>query len=170
MEISTLGGVARLIGYRRQLGALNGHDACCTPILVGRMSMVSEETVSVLVVDDDPTVRDDLGELLATEGLRVVSASNGYEALTILRGGLHPGLIILDLMMPVMDGYEFRQEQLHDPAFAQIPVVAFSAVLNPEEPRMLLEPDAYLQKPIEIAALLALVRQHCLGAVGPKQA
>lgn len=123
--------------------------------------MESGEEISVLVVDDDPTVRDDLAELLAVEGLRAVSASNGDEALAILRAGLRPRLIILDLMMPVMNGYEFREEQLRDPRCAQIPVIAFSAVLNPEEPRMLLEPDAYLQKPIDLAVLLTLVRKYC---------
>lgn len=111
----------------------------------------------VLVVDDDFDIRDTLRELLELEGLRTIGAANGREALRQLRDGVRPGLILLDLMMPEMSGWEFRGEQLRDPALADIPVVILSA--TPDVARTAEELDAagYVRKPFDLNELLDLV-------------
>src|SRR5262249_1755713 len=81
----------------------------------------------VLVVDDDSDIRGALCELLEDEGYRVVAASNGEEALVYLNSRERPCVILLDLMMPVMDGWEFRRQQQKDPRWSQIPVVVITA-------------------------------------------
>jgi CheY-like chemotaxis protein len=83
----------------------------------------------ILVVDDDASIREALAESLGDEGYRVVTATNGVEALTLLRppGELRPCVILLDLMMPVMSGQEFYAEQQRDPALARIPIVGASS-------------------------------------------
>jgi CheY-like chemotaxis protein len=88
-------------------------------------SAADDETV--LIVDDDASVLDALGELLESEGYAVVTALNGREALERLRGGLRPCVILLDLMMPVMDGWDFRQEQVKDRDLKDIPIVIVTA-------------------------------------------
>src|SRR5690349_23695253 len=99
--------------------------------------MAADETdaveTSVLVVEDDFDLRDALVPILEYEGHRVVSAANGKEALERLRTMPPPSLILLDLMMPVMDGEQFRAQQLRDPALASIPVVIVSAHASAEE-------------------------------------
>ena len=83
---------------------------------------------AVLIVDDDNDVRSALAELLEEEGFSVEGAPNGREALALLRGGtVHPAVILLDLMMPGMDGWDFRHEQMRDPKLAAVPVVIVSA-------------------------------------------
>jgi CheY-like chemotaxis protein len=81
----------------------------------------------VLVVDDDASFRSALREQLETEGYSVVEAANGLAALGRLRGGLRPTVIVFDLMMPVMDGWDFRDGQLNDPELRDIPVVLVTA-------------------------------------------
>jgi len=81
----------------------------------------------VLLVEDDVAIVNSLGEALRDEGLEVAVAENGREALEILRSGFRPFAIVLDLMMPVMDGWDFRYEQLRDPALRAIPVVIITA-------------------------------------------
>lgn len=81
--------------------------------------------VPVLVVDDDPDSRTLLELALSSEGYPVVSAANGAEALVMARR-FHPNLILLDLAMPVMDGFAFRAAQLQDPELADIPVICVS--------------------------------------------
>ena len=107
----------------------------------------------VMVVDDDASIREMVVEVLAMEGFAVVGARNGEEALRRLRQGeLRPSLILLDLMMPVMDGWQFRAEQLQDPALARIPVVVTSAVANSD-----MHADGYCEKPFDWGALLSAV-------------
>src|SRR5438874_8753476 len=81
----------------------------------------------ILVVDDDPGIVESLKDLLEAEGYHVETASNGREALDMLRARQRPNLILLDLTMPEMDGFEFRDEQEWDPRFSEIPVVVISA-------------------------------------------
>src|SRR5215218_9707620 len=81
---------------------------------------------TVLVVDDDPDVRALLEMCLALEGFDVLTASNGRHALLRLNE-IHPALILLDLMMPVMDGVEFRRQQREEPRLRDIPLVCLSA-------------------------------------------
>lgn len=82
----------------------------------------------ILVVDDNSEVLEVLRLLLEGEGYDVETAENGADALQRLRGGLEPSLIILDLSMPVMDGWEFRAAQLADPELSKIPTIIYSAV------------------------------------------
>src|SRR5262245_60743067 len=88
---------------------------------------MSAEGTCILVVDDDPDVRDALVHLLSAEGYDAETANDGSEALARLKGTSPPSLVLLDLMMPVMDGFEFRVQQLQDPRIADIPVIVFSS-------------------------------------------
>src|SRR5689334_3895483 len=87
-------------------------------------------TPSVLVVDDDPNLVRLMSKFLKLEGFAPVPAGNGREALDYLRGGGGADVILLDLRMPVMDGWAFRHEQKLDPGIAHIPVVVLSGVEN----------------------------------------
>jgi len=108
---------------------------------------------TVMVVEDDALIREMVVQVLAGEGFTAVAASNGAEALQYLRRTyVHPALILLDLMMPVMDGWQFRAEQLKDPALAGIPVVVMSATPDDELPAA-----ARVQKPFGIETLLDTV-------------
>jgi len=121
---------------------------------------------TVLVVEDDACIRDLVLELLGGEGWKVVGAGNGEEALRRLREGpVRPELILLDLMMPVMDGWQFRAEQLRDPTLAQIPVVLMSA--SPEEVAAEVSVDDRVPKPFDIDALLRAVTRHVSRSPAP---
>src|SRR5438445_6065998 len=89
-------------------------------------------SLPVLIVDDDADVRDAMEFLLRSEGYRTVTAADGDDALTKLRAGLEPCLILLDLMMPWKDGFQFRREQMRDPRLSAIPVVVLSGRHQPE--------------------------------------
>lgn len=115
---------------------------------------------AILIVDDDNDVRSALSELLQEEGFSVEAAPNGREALARLRGGnIHPAVILLDLMMPGMDGWDFRSEQLRDPRLASVPVVIVSASgFSRESIRTQFRPAAYVEKPIDKDVLLGAIR------------
>lgn len=116
---------------------------------------------SVLVVEDNQDMRDTLIEFLQTFGYPAVGAEHGQDALDKLKGmDSNPCIILLDLMMPVMDGRSFRQQQLKQPEVADIPVVVISAydvVPHIQE----LKAAAYLRKPLDLAELMRVVNQHC---------
>jgi CheY-like chemotaxis protein len=107
----------------------------------------------VLVVDDDDAIRECVAEALAFEGFGVVEARNGRVALDLLDRE-HPDVILLDLMMPVMNGWEFREEQKRRPTVAAIPVIVVTATMNPN-----IEADRVLTKPLSLDTLLATVHQ-----------
>ena len=108
---------------------------------------------AVMVVEDDDCVRELVIEILGGGGFTAVGVGNGEEALQHLRRERpHPALILLDLMMPVMDGWQFRMEQLKDPSLARIPVVVMSASDGGAVPA-----EGHVGKPFEIEALLRLV-------------
>jgi CheY-like chemotaxis protein len=116
----------------------------------------------VLVVEDDALIRESLVELLEEHGYQTEAAADGREALDKLAAAASPPcLILLDLMMPVMDGREFREKQLGDPALSQIPVVVISAYRDLENLASELHPVALLKKPLRLAELLGVVEQHC---------
>jgi CheY-like chemotaxis protein len=90
---------------------------------------VTEPVKSVLVIEDDVGIRDCVVDLLSDEGFAPVAATNGSEALRLLRDAhVAPAFILLDLMMPVMSGWQFREAQLADDSIASIPVIVMSAV------------------------------------------
>ena len=116
---------------------------------------------TVLIVEDDQDVSETLALVLGDEGYATALAVNGVEALELLRGGLGPCLIVLDLMMPVIDGYEFRAEQRRDPKLAAIPTVILSAAQGLSAEAKKLGVDEYLAKPVKLAALLEVVKRRC---------
>lgn len=115
---------------------------------------------TILVVDDDPDIRSVVSAALAEEGFEVASASNGQEALRLLRGrGPRPDLILLDMMMPVMDGHAFCAEQQKAPDLASIRVLLFSAYALPIATIRELHVAGVLHKPLRLAELLDEVEQ-----------
>ncbi|HTJ42474.1 MAG TPA: CBS domain-containing protein [Kofleriaceae bacterium] len=115
----------------------------------------------VLVVDDDPDIRDQLAEILAEEGYEVITAANGREALERLRDGGRPALILMDLLMPVMDGWALRAELERDPRTREIPVVLLSGQGNAREEATRLDAHACLVKPVPYPTLLGTVQKFC---------
>jgi len=119
---------------------------------------------TVMIVEDDDATRDALAALLEDENYRVLQASNGSEALRILNSeSAGCRIICLDLMMPVMNGWDFRQQQRRTSALAHIPVVLMSAGAQLAIASEDLGAAAYVSKPVVIADLLAIVRRHCEG-------
>jgi CheY-like chemotaxis protein len=116
----------------------------------------------ILIVDDDTDVREVLGELLADEGYETRMCPNGRAALEMLRGGARPRLILLDLMMPVMDGWQFRAEQLRDATLCDIPVVVMTASRGVN--RNDLGGAEVLQKPVGLGDILEAVERNALRA------
>jgi two-component system response regulator MprA len=114
---------------------------------------------SILVVDDDADLRDTVADAFEEAGYAVTTAGNGHEALQTLRAGTHPSVILLDLMMPEMDGWGFRAEQLRDSTIASIPVVVFTAYALPDEAAKVLKASSVLRKPILLKDLLASVER-----------
>ena len=116
---------------------------------------------SILIVDDDSDVRAALSELLEAEGFSVEGVPDGREALVRLRTEkVHPAVILLDLMMPGMDGWDFRTEQMRDPELAAVPVVIVSASgFSRESIQTQFRPAAFVEKPIERTALLGVLRE-----------
>jgi len=113
----------------------------------------------VLIVEDDADLREMMAQLLQLEGYKAEAVANGHDALRYLESGDRPEVILLDLMMPVMDGWEFRRRQVQDPAIAKVPVVVLSAL---DQSRTLgLGGTAFLKKPLDFDRLLELVRRFC---------
>ena len=114
---------------------------------------------SVLVVDDDPNLVRLMSRFLTLEGFAPVPAFNGAEALKYLRDGGSASVILLDLRMPIMDGWTFRREQRADPVLAGIPIVVLSGV---ESDRMSeLEAAALFNKPVSFPEVVGVVRRLC---------
>jgi signal transduction histidine kinase len=109
----------------------------------------------ILLVEDDHDIRTSLESILADEGYLVQSCANGREALSELESAVAPDLIILDLMMPIMDGWQFRIHQKKDPGLAQIPVIAISA--DSSSKAAAVDAAAYLSKPFEHASLMSTI-------------
>ncbi|MFL6279231.1 MAG: response regulator [Vicinamibacterales bacterium] len=116
-------------------------------------------SATVFIVEDDVDTREMLGRFLELEGYRVETAANGKLALERLGSGVGPCVILLDLMMPVMDGWQFRQAQIHNTALADIPVIVVSAAGRDRIERI--QADAYLSKPVDLDELLGCVTQFC---------
>ena len=115
----------------------------------------------VLIIEDEPDIAEVNGVLLETLGYQVVVATDGVEALQLLWKGLRPCVILLDLMLPVMDGIEFRRQLLADPALADIPVVVVSGVTDRIDLARLTNVVACYRKPVDWDKLLGTVAQLC---------
>jgi two-component system, chemotaxis family, chemotaxis protein CheY len=114
---------------------------------------------TILLVEDDHDVREALGETLRDHGYEVQTATDGQNALEVLRAGLRPGLILLDLMMPRMSGSEFRTVQRADPDLAVFPVVLLSADARMEEKAQGLKVDGAIRKPIDLDQLFTTIER-----------
>jgi two-component system response regulator CpxR len=119
--------------------------------MVGRDSTVNG---SVLVVDDCQEILNGMSELLAREGFTIRTAHNGLDALNRMRSDHHISLVLLDLWMPVMDGWEFLRRKKSDPDLANVPVVVISAI----PPIDLDGVESVLTKPIDFSQLMETVR------------
>jgi CheY-like chemotaxis protein len=116
----------------------------------------------VLVVEDDRDVRDSLLEVLEDNAYAPLAASNGKEALERLRAsGVRPCVILLDVMMPVMDGWGFRAAQTEDAQLSEIPVVVLTAHASAAQTARDMHAAGYLKKPVSIDDLLEAVQRHC---------
>ena len=116
-------------------------------------------TPTILVVDDDPGIQRVMTKFLKLEGFTSAVAANGEEALAYLRGGGDACVIVLDLRMPVMDGWAFRKEQRLDPSLARIPIVVLSGVEAERIPE--LDAVAAFRKPVSFPDVLDVVRRLC---------
>lgn len=115
----------------------------------------------VLVVDDNPDIVETMAMILEAAGYSVLTANNGRDALTLLRGGARPCVILLDMMMPIMSGFDFRAEQLRDPELASLPVVVLTGDGRVAQKAESAHVASYLKKPVELDTLLATVKRHC---------
>jgi DNA-binding response OmpR family regulator len=126
------------------------------------MNVPSDLRSSVMVVEDDYDIREAISEVLEDSGYRALCAANGRDAIELLHSGVLPGLVLLDLMMPVMDGRELFLSMLRDEKLREIPVVVLSAQPSRDQTIDGLAPKAWLKKPVHLDTLLSTVRRFCL--------
>jgi len=117
---------------------------------------------SVMIVEDDRDTREMLERFLELEGFDVKTAANGKQALDVLQADGKTHVILLDLMMPVMNGWQFREIQSRDPRLSEIPVVVVTAA-GAREQIAPIEADAWLSKPVDFDRLLATISPLCHG-------
>lgn len=115
----------------------------------------------VLVVEDETDTRELVATLLEFEGLVVERAADGIEALGVLRSGVRPCVIVTDLMMPRMDGWELARRMRRDPDLADLPLILVSGVADLAQRAHELDADAFLTKPIDVDRLLSEVKRLC---------
>jgi CheY-like chemotaxis protein len=119
-------------------------------------SVPSAPNRSVLIVDDDLAATDSLTDILTAEGYTVSTAKNGKEALEHLQRAPLPRLIILDLFMPEMDGWEFRREQMKNPKLRDIPVV----VMTGASVYAGIDVNVIVHKPLDVARFISLIERY----------
>jgi CheY-like chemotaxis protein len=123
------------------------------------------EPRSILVVDDDLDILEAVEMVLTGAGYRVLVARDGEEALRVLRSQPSlPSLVLLDLMMPGMNGWDFREQQAGDPALSQLPVAVMSGAGRIRDVASALGVRDFLEKPVDVETLLALVQRCCSDA------
>jgi CheY-like chemotaxis protein len=121
-------------------------------------STVTRERVDVLLAEDDDDLRDALADTLEDAGYTTAAFANGQDALEWLQGTSRPpSLVLLDLRMPIMDGWQFRERQIKEPAIAGVPVVLLSAMSDTVKS----DGVEHLKKPIQSGELLAVVARYC---------
>ena len=132
------------------------------------MSQAAMPRKGVLVVEDDPDIRDAMSMALESDGYPVIMAANGREALDRLsRESMPPGLILLDLMMPVMDGWQFLEEVRERDELSAIPIVVVSAYGEKDRhisSAALERRVAFVRKPVDLRLLLRLIEHYCANA------
>jgi CheY-like chemotaxis protein len=114
----------------------------------------------VLVIDDDSFGRDALARILQMAGYRTLAVANGLEALTVVRDSLRPGLIILDLFMPVVNGWEFCSWVREHAQLSGVPILVVSAAASGQLPGHCPDVVGHFQKPVNVSELLAAVCRH----------
>ncbi len=121
----------------------------------------------VLVVEDDQDLREIVSDVLGARGYRTDCAVNGEDALEKLANDHKPCVILLDLMMPVMDGWTFRQRQLEDPKLRDIPVIVLTAHASATQVGEELAASAFLAKPVSLKSLLSMIQRVCAAEGAP---
>lgn len=111
---------------------------------------------TVLVVDDEPDIRDTLRDVLEDEGYRVVVASNGREALALLTGGPAPSVVVLDLLMPIMNGNDLYEAMRADPNLSEIPII-----VSTSDPSRAPTGALLMNKPFDLDRMLAVIESLC---------
>ena len=134
---------------------------------MNHLSRMHPPSGNVLIVEDDPEVRELLRQLLATEGFHAVVAEDGLEALHLLRAVRHrapatPCLVLLDLKMPRLGGDEFRRAQLGDPTVASVPIAVMSGAADLERRAEAMGAVATLPKPFDVDVLRGIVKKYCV--------
>jgi CheY-like chemotaxis protein len=129
------------------------------------MSAATEAPEHILVVEDDRELRDSLCEALRMEGYTVVCVEHGAAALRHLQTGARPCVILLDLMMPIMDGWTFRKTLLADQDLAAIPIIVMTAATPARLTGM--DSQTVLYKPLQMDAVVSVVQEHCPGEAAP---
>jgi two-component system response regulator MprA len=130
-------------------------------LLVTRSENASDGNIrpaKILIVEDDPDVAQVLAEILGHFGYEACRARDGLHALSMWRHGFRPDLVLLDLVMPNMDGYRFRGAQREEPAFARIPTVVITAQASPD--LRALDAQGCIKKPFDVEALLAEIERQ----------
>jgi CheY-like chemotaxis protein len=112
----------------------------------------------VLIVDDDDDIRETLEVILASRGYESRAASDGAEALDMMRAGPLPDVVLLDMMMPGMNGTQFRAHQLEDPRLANVPLVVMTGDNKADQKAAALGAFRWLKKPVDIADLIAAIK------------
>jgi len=115
----------------------------------------------ILLVEDDESLGSILAAVLQDQGYRVALASNGKEAIDYLFTGQRPGLILLNLVMPAMNGWKFHEQIKQVPELAEIPVIVLSGVGNLQRKAAALGADESFAKPYNLKVLVDMVRQYC---------
>lgn len=125
----------------------------------------------VMVVEDDRDLRESIAEILQDNAYSPIGAANGQDALDCLHGSDgKPCVILLDIMMPVMDGWQFRVLQRRDPELSDIPVVVLTAHASIQEAARKMRAVAGLRKPVNVGTLLQTVERFCSEQTGPEGA
>jgi CheY-like chemotaxis protein len=117
---------------------------------------------SILIVEDDADIQESVADILSLEGYQIFRANHGADALQQLKAGIKVQLILLDLMMPVMDGFQFRERVLKDDGLSTIPILIMSADGHVKEKLARIGAKAYLQKPVDMDDLIRSVKTHLL--------
>lgn len=127
----------------------------------GRRAISSCEPQPILLVEDHNVARATMKSLLQWHGYVVTVADSGQQALHLLRNGLNPCMILLDVDMRGQAGYRFRSDQLHDDQLAAIPVVAYSGLYDPHIAAATLRAVAYFTTPFDLPRFLGVIAAHC---------